>query len=153
MVLLNFIFTHCAAACPLQTQRLKHLKRQIDAEHPDVDLRLVSVSLTPEQDTPEVLAHYGNAQGISADGTWRLLTGDTVDVNTLMALLGMKATFNDAETLDHLTNLYLFDRAGLLVKRYDGMSDSAVWLANHIVALSRVAPRTENVAIPTSYTN
>lgn len=140
IVLLNFVFTQCSGVCPLQTQRLKNLKAQIEAEHPEVGLKLVSVSLTPELDTSEVLAGYARRYGIPPDGSWRFLTGENRAVGAVMDALGMKTSPSDANFLDHLTNVYLFDREGRLKKQYDGAVINEKLLVREIVSLSRVSP-------------
>lgn len=140
IVLLNFVFTQCSSICRLQTHRLKGLRKQIDVEHPGVGLKLVSVSLTPELDSPEVLAGYAKRYGIPPDGSWLFLTGESHAVGAMMDALGMKTSLSDENVLDHLTNVYLFDRAGRLKKQYDGLGVPEDRLIGEIVGLSRVLP-------------
>ena len=140
IVLMNFVFAQCSGACPIQTQRLKNLKQQIEAAHPEVDLKLVSVTLTPELDTAEVLAGYARRYGIPPDGSWLFLTGENRAVGSMMDALGMKTSLSDENLLDHLTNFYLFDRDGRLKKQYDGVAVPEKRLLKEIVSLSRVQP-------------
>jgi cytochrome oxidase Cu insertion factor (SCO1/SenC/PrrC family) len=68
----NFIFTNCPDECPLMTAEMAQL--QSDLAHVP-DLRLVSISVDPERDTPAVLSQY--ADRFNADPTrWLFLTGD-----------------------------------------------------------------------------
>lgn len=74
--LLSFIYTSCADAtgCPLATSVLYSLRQKLLAE-PDLaaDLRLVSLSFDPQQDTPEVMGLYG--AGFDGEGVaWRFVT-------------------------------------------------------------------------------
>ncbi len=67
----NFIYTGCTETCPTQSLRLSVLQGEF-AKEPD--LRLVSITVDPEHDTPEVLAQY--AQRYKADPErWLFLTG------------------------------------------------------------------------------
>ena len=140
IVLLNFVFTRCPGVCPIQTQRLKNLKAQLETEHPGLGFRLVSVTLAPEQDSAEVLAGYASGHGIAADGSWLFLTGDIQAISAVQDALGMKTSLSDENFLDHLTNVYLFDREGRLRKQYDGVAVTQKRLVGEIVSLSRVSP-------------
>jgi cytochrome oxidase Cu insertion factor (SCO1/SenC/PrrC family) len=67
----NFIFTHCLDTCPLQSSQMARLQAAFAGEG---DARLVSITVDPERDTPEVLARY--ADRFSAlPGRWLFLTG------------------------------------------------------------------------------
>jgi protein SCO1/2 len=75
----NFIFTSCRATCPQQTATMAQLQRDLAAE---LDIRLVSVTVDPEHDTPEVLARY--AERFHANPLrWLFLTGEERDVYSL----------------------------------------------------------------------
>ncbi len=68
----NFFYTHCPATCPLQTANMARLQRDLT----DVqDLRLVSVTIDPERDTPAVLSEYADRYGADP-ARWLLLTGE-----------------------------------------------------------------------------
>jgi protein SCO1/2 len=59
----NFFFTSCRSICPAIMQGMGRLQdgfRQRDIQ----GIRLVSISVDPEHDTPEVLAEYGKGLGI-----------------------------------------------------------------------------------------
>jgi len=76
----NFIFTRCATECPVLSSRMAHLQELFTAE---ADLRLVSISVDPEHDTPAVLTQY--AQRFSAHPQrWLFLTGEKVAVHRLV---------------------------------------------------------------------
>ncbi|MGE3536356.1 MAG: SCO family protein [Candidatus Tectimicrobiota bacterium] len=68
----NFIYTRCVTECGLLTNMMAQLQGLVTNE-PDV--RLVSITVDPEYDTPEVLAHY--AESFAADPQrWWFLTGE-----------------------------------------------------------------------------
>ncbi len=68
----NFIYTECTETCPLQSARLARLQAEFAGEEA---LRLVSISVDPERDTPAVLSGY--AERYAADPRrWLFLTGD-----------------------------------------------------------------------------
>jgi protein SCO1/2 len=68
----SFIYTDCPGPCPLVVRRLKQIDQRL-ADQPAI--RIISISVDPATDTPEVLREYGDAHGIP-QGRWKLLTGD-----------------------------------------------------------------------------
>ncbi|MFZ2541146.1 MAG: SCO family protein [Gallionella sp.] len=74
-VMLNFIFTTCTAICPIMSAAFAQVAQQLGAENEA--LQLVSISVDPEQDTPEKLKEY--AQQFGAGTQWRFFTGTISD--------------------------------------------------------------------------
>ncbi|MFM8657172.1 MAG: SCO family protein [Chthoniobacterales bacterium] len=68
----DFIFTRCKGPCPLMTARMLEMQRAL-LKTPDV--KLVSISVDPEHDTPAVLQAYAEAN-FAEPGRWKFLTGD-----------------------------------------------------------------------------
>jgi protein SCO1/2 len=66
----SFIFTRCATSCPRAVNELTKLQEDL----PD-DVTLVSFSVDPDYDSPEVLAEYAKAHGADVD-RWLFLTGE-----------------------------------------------------------------------------
>ena len=75
-VMLNFIYTTCTTICPVLSATFAQTQRALGPDARDV--RLVSVSIDPEHDTPERLRDY--AQRFQAAEGWQLLTGRLEDV-------------------------------------------------------------------------
>lgn len=69
--IVNFFYTECTETCPLQSANMARLQADLSGE-PDV--RLVSISVDPEHDTPEVLSEYANRFRADPD-RWLFLTG------------------------------------------------------------------------------
>lgn len=76
----DFVFTRCPDFCPALTARMAHLQTLLPAD--DDPVRLVSFSVDPTHDTPEVLATYAARAG--ARPTWLFLTGPRDAVATLL---------------------------------------------------------------------
>lgn len=72
-VVLNFIFTTCTAMCPILSQSFSGFQRKLGAERDK--LHMVSISIDPEEDTPERLADY--ARRFDAGRQWGFYTGST----------------------------------------------------------------------------
>src|ERR671919_389867 len=70
--IVNFIYTNCPDTCPIQSAQMRQIQEDFKNEK---DLRLVSITVDPERDTPEVLSEYANR--FSADpARWFFLTGE-----------------------------------------------------------------------------
>ncbi|HEX6364232.1 MAG TPA: SCO family protein [Albitalea sp.] len=70
-VFLNFIYTTCTAICPPMSMVFAAFQEALGAERDKV--RLVSVSIDPEQDTPKRLDAY--AKRFGAGPQWTFYTG------------------------------------------------------------------------------
>lgn len=69
--IVNFIFTSCTAICPAMSATFARVQRGLGGESAHV--RLVSISIDPEHDTPERLAEY--ARRFEAGPGWSFFTG------------------------------------------------------------------------------
>jgi len=70
-VVLDFVYTTCSSVCPLSSQTFAALQEQLGAERDRV--HLVSISIDPEEDTPQRLADY--ARHFDAGPQWDFYTG------------------------------------------------------------------------------
>jgi protein SCO1/2 len=76
----DFIFTRCKGPCPLMTARMLEMQKAL-VKTPEV--KLVSVTVDPEYDTPEVLKAYAEANFADPD-RWKFLTGDKAVIEKLV---------------------------------------------------------------------
>lgn len=67
----NFIYTNCPDTCPIQSAQMKELQTEFSSE---TGLRLVSITVDPERDTPKVLVEYANRFSANPE-RWLFLTG------------------------------------------------------------------------------
>ncbi len=114
----DFIFTACAGPCP----RMSYLMSKVQQASKDMpDVRLVSFTVDPDNDTPPVLAEY--AKRYRADpGRWHFLTGDVKTLDNL-AYDAFRVGNVDG-SLNHSTRLVLVDRKAR-VRGYYGLEDGA----------------------------
>ena len=124
-----FIFTRCPASCPRITTVMKGLQPETLA----AGVKLVSISVDPDYDTPEVLRKY--AEGYKADPTgWWFLTGDlqeTYDLILNRFHLGVsRASASDqqagAEAVAHSDRLALVDRGNKVSGVFDSDDPAAI---------------------------
>ena len=70
-IYLNFVYTSCGSVCPVLSQTFSVLADRLGPERSKV--RMISLSIDPEYDTPSRLAAY--RQQFGADASWRFYTG------------------------------------------------------------------------------
>ncbi|QSR84263.1 SCO family protein [Methylacidimicrobium sp. B4] len=120
----DFIYTSCPGPCPAETVRMKEIQDLV-AGLPDV--RLVSFSVDPGIDTPEVLARYAQAHGADP-ARWFFLTGTVKEIWRLASesfafAVGDNPPNRPAEEgpVFHSTQFALVDQAGRIRAYYDGL--------------------------------
>ncbi|WP_277632417.1 SCO family protein [Avrilella dinanensis] len=115
----DFFFTTCPTICPIMTDNMAWLQEQIKDMD---DVKLLSFSVTPDIDTPEVLRKYADEKGV-IDEKWNLVTGDKKDIYYLarQSFLAVKTGSPD-ELYDmvHTENFVLVDKKGRIRGFYDG---------------------------------
>ncbi len=115
----DFFFTTCPTICPKMTDNMVWLQNQLK-NNPEV--KLLSFSVTPDIDTPEVLKKYAIEKGVD-DARWNLVTGDKKDIYYLArkSYLAVK-TGKPEELYDmvHTENFILVDKNKRIRGFYDG---------------------------------
>lgn len=115
----DFFFTTCPTICPKMTDNMVWLQNQLK-NNPEV--KLLSFSVTPDIDTPEVLKKYAQDKGVD-DARWNLVTGDKKDIYYLArkSYLAVK-TGKPEEMYDmvHTENFILVDKNKRIRGFYDG---------------------------------
>jgi cytochrome oxidase Cu insertion factor (SCO1/SenC/PrrC family) len=120
----DFIFTACPGPCPIISSRLSELQKPLR----DTDVHLVSFTVDPETDTPEVLHRY--ADKLKAQpGRWDFLTGGKEKIYDLSRngfKLGVSDGSEEAGVPVHSTRVVLVDRQGVIRGYYDALAPDAV---------------------------
>ena len=111
----DFIFTTCTMACPIMTGNMNTIHKKYKKND---DLRLVSISVYPEYDTPEVLKEYASQYDANTD-KWHFLTGKEATVKNII-----KNGFEIGDYEDiifHSEKFALVDKNGMIRSYYNGM--------------------------------
>jgi len=128
VAVVSFIFTRCKLSCPRITSIMKSLQDRLAG----ADVQLVSLSVDPEHDTPEVLRDYADRFGADPAGWW-FLTGDrdailaTINERFHLTAMTNPAPAADAsdEAVVHSDRLALVDR-GRIVGLFDTRDPKAL---------------------------
>lgn len=120
----DFFYTTCPGPCPMLSSRLSDVQKALGDE---AGARLVSISVDPEKDTPEVLKLY--AEKFKAGDRWYFLTGKKDAIYSL-ARDGFKLPLAEAPAegglITHTTRLALVDKSGVVRGFYEGGDETGV---------------------------
>ena len=114
VLVVSFVFTTCAEACPLITAQLARTQRRVRIEKLDERVRFVSITLDPATDRPDVLRRYAALYGIDL-ASWQFLTGTADDVSRVIRAFGLSAVAR--ERIVHGSLVVLVDGKGRIAER------------------------------------
>lgn len=118
----DFIFTNCTSVCLPMTANMSYLQDRLNEE--GLPIQLVSFSVDPDFDSPEVLKAYG--EQYDADFTnWSFLTGYEFQTIKELSIKSFRAYLKEPEPgsdqFTHDTRFFLVDPKGKIVKGYNGV--------------------------------
>ncbi len=110
VVVLTFVYTHCADVCPLIASKLSQVYNQLGTTAKQVSF--VAVSVDPEGDTPLSIAEFSRQTGM--DGKWIYLTGTRAQLESVWQAyyLGIETPVPPSTQVGHSSRVVLIDRAG-----------------------------------------
>ena len=114
VLVVSFVFTTCAEACPLITAQLARTQSKVRTEKLDGRVRFVSITLDPATDRPEVLRRYAERYGVDL-ASWQFLTGAADDVSRVVRAFGLNAVAR--ERIVHGSLVVLVDDKGRIAER------------------------------------
>lgn len=121
----NFIFTSCQTSCPVLLKTIQTVQHRLRGV---IDrAAIVSFSVDPETDTPEVL--FNKAREMKANSSvWRFLTGPREAIKTLLidgfkVPVGEKEIANNIMDVAHSNKLVLVDGEGAIRGYYNSDKD------------------------------
>jgi len=120
-------FPRCATMCPSMTQNPPRIHDRLDPEMP---VRILSHSVTPQADSVSVLNRYAEKHGANPD-LWWFLTGEKKEIYKLARQSYFFFFFEgDGGFQDfvHTENIVLVDDKGRLRGFYDGTDSKAMSL-------------------------
>ena len=118
----DFIFTNCKTVCLPMTSNLSALQDKLHEEN--IPVQLISFSVDPDFDSPDVLKEYGEQHDADFT-TWSFLTGYEFQTIKELSIKSFRALLKEPEFGDdqftHDTRFFLVDPEGNIVKGYSGL--------------------------------
>lgn len=140
----GFVFTSCPSTCPAVSRAMLSFQEQITRSRLDDRVELLTVTVDPVTDTPEVLAGYADSLGADLDN-WRFLTGSPSGIEDFV-VDGFKLAVGERQQtaapgvydIAHSTKLALVDRFGHIRGYYSIDNDGLAELYHRTVRVIRV---------------
>ncbi|RYZ57055.1 MAG: SCO family protein [Proteobacteria bacterium] len=105
-VIVNFVYTRCEGVCPGQGQRFKMIQSLLEKRSDGEKVKLISISIDPERDSPADLKRWGETY--NAGKNWTLLVTDRKSTDLICKeILGMSLS-----SIEHSPYVAIRDRSG-----------------------------------------
>lgn len=121
----DFFFTRCPSICPIMTNNMLKIQEEFIKND---DIMLLSMSVTPEIDSVEILKNYAIEKGVN-DSKWNITTGSKKHIYEL----ARKSYFAVVEQGDgglqdfiHTPNFILVDTKKQIRGIYDGTQENEI---------------------------
>jgi len=112
-VLITMFYTSCPHVCPMLISTIKLTESKLAANE-RADLRVLTISIDPERDTPEKMGETMERHSIHSD-RWSMVRSELHDVRTIAGVLGVRYKQLPNGEFNHTTRIILLDRDGTQV--------------------------------------
>lgn len=142
IVVLNFIYTNCPDACPLQSEKIAAIQEMVNISPMKEQMQFISVTTDPKRDNGEVLSSYGENHGLDP-ANWTFLTAgpdqpESITRDLAMAY-GVQFKILEGGEQMHGVLISVIDQNGRLRGRFHGMEFDNLSLVLFANALVNVA--------------
>ncbi|QUW22327.1 SCO family protein [Sporosarcina sp. Marseille-Q4063] len=123
--LAQFVFSNCTSVCGPMMVNMAELQDKLIKEKVE-DYKIVSFTVDPAVDSPEVLQGYLDLFAPSDESKWEMLTGYKQDEIAEIAKKSFATIVADDPNSDQVTHgvsFALVNQEGLVVKLYNGNDD------------------------------
>lgn len=112
--LVEFFYSRCPTICPIMNSNMKYIDQQIN----NPNFGIISISIDPTHDTPEILKNHAQMIGAKS-ANWHFLTGNRDYIGKIAdqfnIYVGNKE--DEAESLNHSGMIALVDQNGNIRSR------------------------------------
>jgi protein SCO1/2 len=125
ILVVDFLYTSCSLTCPVVNRCMAQIQ-ELTTNQPDV--KLVSLTVDPRDDTVDALEKYGERFGADTN-RWLLLTGDKTTLYDLIGNSFLAQDLNDPfnympGNFVHTERIALVDSHGKLRGFFDGLNEN-----------------------------
>jgi len=127
----EFFFTTCPSICPIMSENLVVIQNKLKGNK---NFGIVSITIDPEHDTPQVLKEYAEEHKVT-NPNWNFLTGDR-NVIYELANIGFGIFADEDETVPggfaHSGLFALIDKEGYVRSREDKFGNPIIYYRGYI---------------------
>lgn len=121
-VLIDFIYASCTSTCPTLTAKMAAIAHALGPAL-GADVRIVSITLDPEHDSPAALAKYANSHDATGNG-WIFLTGPPAQIDQVLALFKLRRMRESDGSITHSISAFLLGPDGHQIRQYNALDVS-----------------------------
>lgn len=114
--LVEFFFSTCPTICPVMNTNMRAIEDEIN----DPNFGIISISIDPQNDTPEILKQHAQRIGVKSPN-WHFLTGNRAYIGKLADEFDIYVgnQEDESENLNHSGMIALVDKEGNIRCRFD----------------------------------
>ncbi|GAB0155175.1 hypothetical protein CHRYSEOSP005_04350 [Chryseobacterium sp. Alg-005] len=114
--LVEFFYSRCPTICPVMNSNMRTIEDKIN----NPDFGIISISIDPNNDTPEILKQHAKSVGAKSPN-WHFLTGDRTYIGNLADQFNIYVgdEEDEGESLNHSGMIALVDKEGNIRCRYN----------------------------------
>ncbi len=112
-VLITMFYASCPHVCPMLISTIKLTESRLTAEE-RVDLRVLTISIDPERDTPEILRETLERHAVDSE-RWSMVRSEPHDLRAIAGVFGVRYKRLPDGEFNHTTRIILLDHEGTQV--------------------------------------
>jgi len=112
-VLVTMFYASCPHVCPMLISTIKLTETKLSAEE-RADLRVLTISIDPDRDTPEKLRETLERHSVDAS-RWSMVRSQPGDLRTIAGVFGVRYKQLPDGEFNHTTRIILLDQEGTQV--------------------------------------
>jgi len=112
-VLITMFYASCPHVCPMLISTIKLTESKLSAEE-RADLRVLTISIDPERDTPEKLHETQDRHSVDTS-RWAMVRSQPGDLRSIAGVFGVRYKQLPDGEFNHTTRIILLDRDGIQV--------------------------------------
>lgn len=119
ITIVDFFFTSCPSICPVMSTEMERVQ---DMFRDEPNVQIMSISIDPEYDTPEILKEYADEHGANSS-KWHFLSGPKLETYQLARCGFVLPTIDGQGVADdfiHSDKFILIDEQGRIRGYYSG---------------------------------
>jgi len=134
-VLVTMFYASCPHVCPMLISTIKLMESELSDDE-RANLRVLTISIDPESDTPGKLQETMERHSVDAN-RWSMVRPDPRDLRTIAGVFGVKYKQLPDGEFNHTTRIILLNREGAqvagteLIGRYDEVFLDAIKTSLH----------------------
>lgn len=112
-VLITMFYASCPHVCPMLISTIKLTESKLSADE-RADLRVLTISIDPERDTPEKMRETMERHSVDSD-RWSMLRSEPNDLRAIAGVFGVRYKQLPDGEFNHTTRIVLLDHEGTQV--------------------------------------